>query len=237
MVLHIPSHNLSATQVHPHTQVLKAAARQGYVGDITHPHLVGGGRKRRVFEQVRTDRIAVSAIGRPGHKAPGLDGFQAAYCHEPAGLVQRDGRVLSDKFSFYPSSAIASLILLENRFYFAFHDLVFGVGLMCFIVLPLIVTAAAQSQGFADQFHGIGTGDGGGKAVQGGYVVRLKIAKAFFKISRSISVLRSSALRRSSSAVGPVCEYCKEVPGAAVLMEDLDFLFQRWIKDAERPSA
>ena len=46
-------------------------------------------------------------------------------------------------------------------------------------MLPLVVATAAQAQGAVDQLQRILPGNGSGKAVQSGYVVRLKIAKAF----------------------------------------------------------
>ena len=140
------------------------------------------------------------AVGCFRNKRAGLYGFEPISGKALADLIGAYMYVLMAKLGNDPSGAITALMLVKNGSYLLIHNLVFDFKLMGAFIAPFIKTTAIDLQHFAYLLDRELTPYGIDKCIDNCQIPRLKIPKAFFKMSRSCSVRRSSDLKRSFSS-------------------------------------
>ena len=148
---------------------------------------------------VGADPIGVPAIGSLRNKGSWLYGFQPINSKVLAHSIGAYANILMTQLGNYSSNAITALMRVECGNDLLFHYGVFDLLLMGGFIVPFIKTAAADGHDFTNQQKRILIPDSIDKSIHRGYIPRLKIPKAFFKISRSCSVRRSAAAKRSFS--------------------------------------
>ena len=76
MIIQLPANDLSGKQIHPHRQITKAAACQRNISNVTYPHFIrSAGQRSYPASRLGLIGIRMAAVGGPGHKAAGLNGF------------------------------------------------------------------------------------------------------------------------------------------------------------------
>ena len=148
---------------------------------------------------VGTYRIGVPAIGSFRNKRPGLYSFEAIVIKALTDLIRANTHVLIAKFSYYSSGAITLFMFPKNFDDLLFYCFVFGLGLISGLVAPFIKAATVDTEHFAYLLNGMFCTNGVDNSINNSQFPRLKMDKAFFKISRSCSVRRRSAFKRSFS--------------------------------------
>ena len=148
---------------------------------------------------VGANRIRMPAVSSFRNKRPGLYSFEAVVIKALTDLVRANMHILIGQLSYYSSGAITLLVFLKNCDDLLFHCFVFSFGLISALLAPFIKTTAVDIEHFAYLLNGMFCTNGIGKCIHHCQFPRLKMDNAFFKISRSCSVRRSSTFKRSIS--------------------------------------
>ena len=172
--------------------VEEIAAEQGNVRDVSDPELVDSVRWWRIDQQVRTVAECVPAVGRTWLERPGLDGHQAHLCHQPADASPAARLVASRQLDGDPPRAITSAVFPEDAPNRGHQAVVFTPPRAEFVLPPGVIGGATRVEGFAQQGHRKTFLKLVDDHVDFVYILWLKMAKAFFKMSRSRSTRRSS---------------------------------------------
>jgi len=146
---------------------------------------------RREKRSISTAKC-VSAVGRPWFERPGLDGHQAHLCHQPADASPAARLVASRQFDGDPPRAITSAVFPEDAPNQGHQAVVFAPPRAEFVLPPGVIGGATCVEGFAQQGHWKTFLKLIDDHVEFVYILWLKIANAFFKMSRSRSTRRIS---------------------------------------------
>ena len=202
------AYDQAAAQVYPHGQVGPGAVAYGQVGDVAHLHTVDLSGRFHLQQQIGT--ALQMGVGFR-HKTPYLKGFEALFVHPSANLIAACPPASIPQFGRDPARAVALHMFLKHRpnlstkrrFCAPQHmALTLNVGLTSTATNPKKPTKPGQ---------GVILMALGQKIVQHPQVERLKMDKAFFKTSRSISNCRTWRRSRSISDVSAA-----ELPGASL---------------------
>ena len=156
---------------------------------------------------VRTDQVGVPAVGCFRHEGSWLDSLEPIAGKALADLIRTHAYILVAKLPDYPSGSVTALMFMEDRYYLLFNHSVGSIRLVSVFVVPLIETASIDFKHLADHLKRMIIADCIDKSIHNCHIPRLKIPKAFFKISRSCSVRRSSTFKRSISANELFCDW------------------------------
>lgn len=145
------------------------------------------------------------AVGCFGHKGSRLDSSETLAGKALADFIRAHLQLLMPKFRYDPSGAVTAFMFVENSYYLLFDHEGYSIRLVSGFIGPFIEATSIDMQHFADLLKRVIKADGIDKSIHDCYIPRLKIPKAFFKISRSCSVRRSSTFKRSISAKELCC--------------------------------
>lgn len=152
------------------------------------------------------------AVGGFGHKGSWLDSLETIAGKAFADLIRAHLQLLMPKLRYDPSGAVTAFMLVENSNHFLFDHDGCSIRLVSGFIGPFIEATSIDMQHFADLLNGVIKTNGIDKSIHDCYIPRLKIPKAFFKISRSCSVRRSSTFKRSISANELCCTVDDNAP-------------------------
>src|SRR5579864_446395 len=204
VLVQLPTDDAARVQVHQQGQVSEATACQRDERDVTHPDLVDARGGRGLQQQVRAVAKGVPALGGPRAKRPRLDRLQTELFQQPSHPTGATGLIPSGQLRGDPPGPVAPLVLPEDLLHqrtqpgvllFTEADTALNLGIVAGATDAEGLTHQGRGEAFLHQlrYHGI-------DLLQ---VAWLKMAKAFFRMSRSRSVRRScsSSWRTRASKV------------------------------------
>lgn len=183
-----PADDSSRVEIHHDGKIGETAGFQRNICDIGEPDLVRRFGRRRIEDAIGIVAERMSALRRFGPERPRLNGAKAELLEEPRHAASADRNAAFGQFADDPPGSIASAMLAKDVLDHWQQPTVFGAPLAVIFMTATVIAGPADSQQ--------STGERNGNSVIAqcidgritiGYPPREKMAKAFFKTSRSRS--------------------------------------------------
>src|SRR6266511_1573377 len=188
--------DLARKDVHPGRQIGPIPVLQRQVSDVTDDHLPRTINFDRSFqEKIRAHPLTVSGIGRAWHKAARLNCLQTLLAHQPPHPMSSDDGLIA-QLGGDPPRTVATRVSPKD-FLYLWRELILTFGPLS----PGVVPAATHPEQATQNRRRIIARLVRDETVSLCHVCRLKMLKAFFKMSRSISTCFRR--RRSCSISSP----------------------------------
>ena len=190
-----PADDATGTEVEHQGQIGKGSFFERDVCDVSDPHAVELDRRRRPLQEVGTVAQGMAAVGGLGPEGLRLNRLQTLRFQQFSHTIDAAGPALGLQFDGDPARAVAPLMMPEDVSNER-HE--FPVPLFpCRFRMerPGVVAGPADFQGVADrdQRKGALEGELFDEGIGFAQACRLKMANAFFRMSRSRSTRRSSS--------------------------------------------
>src|SRR5688572_23592379 len=209
-VAHGPANNPARVQIQHGGQVQPALSRRN-VGDIGQPFFVGPAGRKVLIEQIRGDRIIVGAIGGRDFECTFLLGPQLLLTHQASHPILPTLEPLNPQFGLNSGTAIGLPAVLMNVFDLLPQGLIGHLPQAGRAFQPSVVTTARDRQ-HPTHHRNREFGPVSRNELIFHRRLRVKMASAFFKMSRSCCTIANSRSRlRTYSSSAFMCP----LPGKA----------------------
>src|SRR6266540_3169875 len=213
----VPTDDLARKQVHPVRQIRPLPVLERQVGDVADEHLSRTINFDLSFqEQIRAHPLTMPGIGRAWHKTPRLNGSQTLLAHQPPHPMPPG---FTPQLGGDPPRTVATRVAPEDLFYLR-RELILTLSSLS----PSVVAATTHPKQVTQNHCRVSGRLAGDETIDHGHVCRLKMLKAFFKMSRSIS----TCFRRRRS---------RSISSSAAWGRARAARFQRWIRFSLIPRA